>query len=42
VLFRSSKILTTDEEAFMEEQERLERVAASAVSKPPAEDVAKT
>jgi hypothetical protein len=37
-----SKILTTDEEAFMEEQERLERVAASAVSKPPAEDVAKT
>lgn len=37
-----SKILTTEEEAFMEEQERLERVADSAVSKPPAEDVAKT
>lgn len=37
-----SKILTTEEEAFMEEQERLERVAASAVSKPPAKDVAKT
>lgn len=36
-----SKILTTEEEAFMEEQERLEKVAASAVSKPPAEDVPK-
>jgi hypothetical protein len=37
-----SKILTTDEEAFMEEQERLEKVAASAEVKTPEPDVPKT
>jgi len=37
-----SKILTTEEEAFMEEQERLEKVAASAEVKNPETDVAKT
>jgi hypothetical protein len=34
-----SKILTTDEEAFMEEQERLEKVAPSAEVKTPAANV---
>lgn len=37
-----SKILTTDEEAFMEEQERLEKVAASAEVKPPEPNVPET
>ena len=37
-----SKILTTEEEAFIEEQERLEKVAASAEVKNPETDVAKT
>ena len=37
-----SKILTTDEEAFMEEQERLEKVAPSAEVKNPQPDVPKT
>jgi hypothetical protein len=37
-----SKLLTTDEEAFMDEQERLEKVAASAEVKTPEPDVAKT
>jgi len=36
------KILTTDEEAFMEEQERLEKVAPSAEVKTPEPDVPKT
>lgn len=33
------KVLTTDEEAFMEEQERLEKVAPAAEVKPPAHHV---
>jgi hypothetical protein len=37
-----SKILTTDEEAFMEEQERLEKVAPSAEVKTPEPDVPET
>ena len=37
-----SKILTTDEEAFMEEQERQEKVAPSAEVKTPADHVPKT
>ncbi len=37
-----SKILTTDEEAFMDEQERLEKVAPSAEVKNPETNVAET
>jgi hypothetical protein len=37
-----SKVLTTDEEVFMEEQERLEKVAPSAEVKTPEPDVPKT
>lgn len=37
-----SKILTTDEEAFMDEQERLEKVAPTAEVKNPAEHVPET
>ncbi len=37
-----SKILTTDEEAFMDEQERLEKVAPSAEVKTPETNVAET
>lgn len=37
-----SKILTTDEEAFMEQQERLAQVAPSAEVKPPAPHVPET
>lgn len=37
-----SKILTTDEEAFMEEQERLEKVAPAAEVKPPEPNVPET
>lgn len=36
------KVLTTDEEAFMDEQERLAKVAPSAEVKPPEPDVPKT
>lgn len=37
-----SKVLTTDEEAFMEEQEKAAKVAPSAEVKPPETDVPKT